>query len=176
MKISISLYINPRIFVKNNIIKIFKDVYFYYIMLFILFILCSINYATAYLGYNRTVSEAKFEHECQLIKYLQYAGFPAETHNTMICIAKYESGLNCGSKNRNMDGSTSYGLFQINSNDKCNDDISLRGHQCKQECYELYKCQLNTDIAYEMWKEDGFNAWYGYNRHREECNNYISYC
>ena len=146
-------------------------------MLPIIFILCCISYTTAYIGYNRTVSEAIFENECQIIKYLQYAGFPSETLNTMVCIAKYESAFNCGSKNKNTDGSTSYGLFQINNYHWCNDGLSSRNKQCTTyKCSELYKCHLNTNMAYDIWKEDGFHAWYGYNQHREECNDYIVDC
>jgi len=40
----------------------------------------------------------------------------------------------------------------------------------------LFDCQKNTNCAYRVWKEQGFNAWYGYQYHKSECDNYKINC
>lgn len=54
------------------------------------------------------------ESACAVAGYLRKAGFPSNTIGTMVCIAKWESSFNCGATNHNNDGSTDYGLFEIN--------------------------------------------------------------
>ena len=63
---------------------------------------------------NQTVNTNK-QSECDVAHYLEKAGFSSNQVPTMVCISKYESSFNCDATNRNTDGSTDYGLFQINS-------------------------------------------------------------
>lgn len=110
--------------------------------------------------------------ECDVAKYLRNAGFPSNTIGTMVCIAKYESSLNCDATNKNTDGSTDYGLFEINSYYWCSGDTTSKYNECGTSCQSLMDCQKNANCAYKVYKEQGFNAWYGYQYHRSECDSY----
>ncbi len=110
--------------------------------------------------------------ECNVAKYLRNAGFPSNTIGTMVCISKYESSWNCDATNKNVDGSTDYGLFEINSYYWCSGDPTSKYNECGTSCSSLMDCQRNTNCAYRVYKEQGFNAWYGYQYHKSECDNY----
>ena len=112
--------------------------------------------------------------ECDVAKYLRNAGFPSNTIGTMVCISKYESSWNCGATNKNVDGSTDYGLFEINSYYWCSGDPTSKYNECGTSCSSLMDCQKNTNCAYKVYREQGFNAWYGYQYHKSECDNYPS--
>ena len=58
---------------------------------------------------------SSYKSECQVANYLRKSGFPEYSIATMVCISKYESSFNCDATNKNTDGSTDYGLMQINS-------------------------------------------------------------
>jgi lipocalin len=90
----------------------------------------------------------------------------------MICIAKYESSFNCKATNKNVDGSTDYGLFEINSYYWCSGDASSKYNECGTSCQTLMDCQKNANCAYRVYKEQGYNAWYGYQYHKSECDSY----
>ena len=93
-----------------------------------------------------------------------------------VCISKYESSYNCDAKNTNTDGSSDYGLFQINSYYWCSGDPKSKYNECGISCSSLYNCQSNSNCAYKVWKEQGYNAWYGYKYHKSECDNYKVNC
>lgn len=114
--------------------------------------------------------------ECQVAGYLRHAGFSESTVPTMVCISKYESSFNCDATNKNVDGSTDYGLFEINSYYWCSGDPTSKYNECGTTCQSLFDCQKNTNCAYRVWKEQGFNAWYGYQYHKSECDNYKINC
>jgi len=114
--------------------------------------------------------------ECQVSSYLQKSGFPGYTLPTMVCISKYESSYNCDATNKNTDGSTDYGLMQINSYYWCSGDVSSKYNECKIACSSLYNCQYNTNCAYIVWKQQGYTAWYGYQKHKSECDSYKINC
>ena len=114
--------------------------------------------------------------ECQVSSYLQKSGFPGYTVPTMVCISKYESSFNCDAVNKNTDGSTDYGLMQINSYYWCSGDVSSKYNECKIACSSLFNCQYNTNCAYIVWKQQGYTAWYGYQKHKSECDSYTINC
>ena len=131
-------------------------------------------------GENSTIDqqdlESNYQSECQVVSYLKKAGFPSSSWGTMTCIAKYESSWNCDAKNKNVDGSTDYGLFEINSYYWCSGDPTSKYDECGTSCSSLYDCQKNTNCAYRVYKEQGYNAWYGYQYHKTECDNYQVNC
>ena len=94
----------------------------------------------------------------------------------MVCISKYESSFNCDATNKNTDGSTDYGLMQINSYYWCSGDVSSKYNECKIACSSLFNCQYNTNCAYIVWKQQGYTAWYGYKNHKSECDSYKINC
>jgi lysozyme C len=125
---------------------------------------------------NNNMLRASYQSECQIASYLRKSGFPESSIGTMICISKYESSYNCDAKNKNTDGSTDYGLMQINSYWWCSGDPVSKYNGCSVSCSSLYNCQSNTNCAYVVWKQQGYNAWYGYKNHKSECDNYKINC
>lgn len=114
--------------------------------------------------------------QCQVANYLRKSGFPESSIGTMVCISKYESSYNCDAKNTNTDASSDYGLFQINSYYWCSGDPQSKYNECAASCSSLFNCQSNSNCAYKVWKQQGYNAWYGYKSHKNECDNYKVSC
>ncbi len=102
------------------------------------------------------------EHEVAML--LRAAGFEESEVPRMVCTAKYESSFYERASHRNSNGTTDYGLFQINR-------IHLRdGGGCPSSASALFDADTNTKCALHVYKEQGINAWYGYQKHRSECN------
>jgi len=114
--------------------------------------------------------------ECNTYNYLKKAGFPQSSLATMVCISKYESSWNCKATNKNVDGSTDYGLMQINSYYWCSGDPTSKYNECGTSCSSLFDCQKNANCAYVVYRQQGYNAWYGYKNHKSECDNYKVKC
>lgn len=121
-------------------------------------------------------ASSNYQSECDVVNYLKKAGFPSNTLGTMTCISKYESSFNCDASNKNTDGSTDYGLFEINSYYWCSGDPMSKYNECGATCNSLFDCQKNTNCAYKVYKEQGYTAWYGYQYHKSECDNYVVNC
>ena len=120
--------------------------------------------------------DTNIQSECATANYLRKAGFPESSIGTMVCIAKYESGFNCDATNKNTDGSTDYGEFQINSYWWCSGDAKSKYNGCGVSCSSLFNCQSNANCAYTVWKQQGYNAWYGYQNHKSTCDTYPKPC
>ena len=104
---------------------------------------------------------SNYQTECQVASYLRKSGFPEYSVPTMVCTSKYESSYNCDATNKNTDGSTDYGLMQINSYYWCSGDPKSKYNSCGTSCSSLFNCQTNTNCAYTVWKQQGYTAWYG---------------
>jgi len=128
------------------------------------------------LNVPQTYLRSNYKSECQVASYLRNAGFSQSNLPTMVCISKYESSFNCDAKNTNTDGSSDYGLMQINSYYWCSGDPLSKYNECKIACSSLFDCQNNANCAYTVWKQQGYNAWYGYKYHKTECDNYKLNC
>ena len=127
-------------------------------------------------NYPSNMLRTNYQNECQISSYLQKSGFPGYTIPTMVCISKYESSYNCDATNKNTDSSTDYGLMQINSYYWCSGDALSKYNECKIACSSLFNCQYNTNCAYVVWKQQGYTAWYGYQKHKSECDSYKINC
>lgn len=125
---------------------------------------------------NEIYLQTNKQTECQVASYLRKAGFPENTIGTMVCISKYESSFNCDATNKNTDSSTDYGLFQINSYYWCSGDPMSKYNECHTSCSSLFNCQTNANCAYTVWRQQGYTAWYGYQYHKSECDNYKVNC
>lgn len=117
-----------------------------------------------------------YQSECQVANYLRKSGFPEYSVPTMVCTSKYESSFNCDATHKNTDGSSDYGLMQINSYYWCSGDPSSKYNSCGATCSSLLNCQSNANCAYTVWKQQGYTAWYGYKNHKSECDNYKINC
>jgi hypothetical protein len=121
-------------------------------------------------GNSATLGASLSDSACSVANYFRNAGFPESTIGTMVCIAKWESSWNCGALNHNTDGSTDYGLAQINSYYWCSGDAKSKYNSCNASCNSLLNCQANANCAHLVYKQQGFNAWYGYKAHKSECD------
>lgn len=101
----------------------------------------------------------------EIARHLRAAGFPENAVGPMVCTAKYESSYFERASNRNRNGSTDRGLFQINSIHLG----SMRG--CPSSGTALWDASTNAKCAYAIWKAQGYNAWYGFRKHATECRN-----
>ena len=135
---------------------------------------CQVGYSLDELPHN--TFRTNYQSEFQVATYLRKSGFPEYTIGTMVCISKYESSYNCDATNHNTDGSTDYGLMQINSYYWCSGDPLSKYNSCSISCSSLFNCQYNTNCAYTVWKQQGYTAWYGYKNHKTECDNFKAPC
>jgi lysozyme C len=103
--------------------------------------------------------------EGQIATLLRNAGFDEATVPKMVCTAKYESSFYERASHTNTNGTTDYGLFQINS-------IHLGSGGCAKTASAVYDPSANAHCAHVIYSEQGLNAWYGYKRHSTECNHY----
>lgn len=109
------------------------------------------------------VAEAKKFTRCDLAKELaKNKSIPKGDIKTYVCIAEGESGYNTKATNRNKNGSTDYGIFQINNNWWCKDPKKPgRPNGCKIPCSSLVDDKITDDIkcAVVIKKQQGFKAW-----------------
>ena len=95
----------------------------------------------------------------QIARIAKTAGIPEKHIPTMVSIALAESGGDIGAR-YNPEGNTgedSYGLWQINMDPRYADErLKLFGIDNKKE---LFDPVTNAKAAYEIFKQQGFNAW-----------------
>jgi hypothetical protein len=103
--------------------------------------------------------------ESEVASLLRDAGFPESSIGQMICTAKYESSFYERASHVNNNGTTDYGLFQINS-------IHLRDAGCPSTTTGMYDAAQNTKCALRVYRSQGIRAWYGYQKHKTECDAY----
>jgi lysozyme C len=103
--------------------------------------------------------------ETEAAALVRDAGFPERMVGTMLCTIKYESNFYERASNRNKNGSVDYGLFQVNS-------LHLRDPGCPRTAAALYDGATNAQCALSIYKSQGMGAWYGYGKHRTECDRY----
>ena len=86
----------------------------------------------------------------------------------MVCTAKYESSFYERASNKNRNGSVDRGLFQINSIHLG----SMRGCPSRGNAAALWDASTNAKCALAIFNAQGNRAWYGYRKHKTECDNY----
>lgn len=106
-------------------------------------------------------SSAKVFTRCQLASALARNGIPRAQIPDWVCLANAESSLNSRATNRNKNGSTDYGIFQINNGYWCSPG---RHNLCRVSCSALQSDNIGPSIkcAKQIHKSSGFNAWYGW--------------
>ena len=100
----------------------------------------------------------------QVATYLRNAGFAENTIGKMVCTAKYESSYYARATNKNKNGSMDRGLFQINS-------LHIgKTKGCPSSGESLFNPETNAKCALAIFKSQGIGAWYGYKKHKSECD------
>ncbi|XP_036384561.1 lysozyme C-like [Megalops cyprinoides] len=110
-------------------------------------------------------ASAKVFERCELARRLKQAGmdgYRGVSLGDWVCLAKWESGYNTQATNRNTDGSTDYGIFQINSRWWCNDGRIRTQNACHISCSQLLSSDIS--VAIECAKRvvrdpNGIRAW-----------------
>jgi lysozyme C len=100
----------------------------------------------------------------EIADLLRAAGIPERDVGRMVCTAKYESSFYAGAQHRNTNGTTDWGLFQIN-------DRYWLG-PCGVTRQELLDPTTNVACAAKVYEAQGMGAWYAYKAHRSECDRY----
>lgn len=103
--------------------------------------------------------------KCHLAESIkEYGNIPQNLISTFICIAEHESRLNVSLKTL-LNGTTKYGLFQIDDQSYCNTNESIK--ECDVLCEHLNDDQLNNDLecVKKIFEKEGFQYWPSYNRH-----------
>lgn len=80
-------------------------------------------------------AESKTFSECELAKLLYRTYKYDKTKvNNFVCLARAESSLDTSKTNKNSNGSTDYGLFQINNKYWCSASGYSSSNDCKVSC------------------------------------------
>uniref|UniRef100_A0A2M4A1S3 Putative lysozyme n=1 Tax=Anopheles triannulatus TaxID=58253 RepID=A0A2M4A1S3_9DIPT len=118
----------------------------------------------AILGSANVVSGKTFG-KCELAKILVANGIAKSAVPDWICLVQYESSFSSTATNKNSNGSTDYGLFQINNKFWC--DSNYGANDCNITCKSLINDDITDDIkcALLIHRRHGFNAWYGWLDH-----------
>ena len=81
------------------------------------------------------------------------------------CIAWQESSYNNAATDNDSNGTTDFGLFQINSGYWCQGP-NTQSNGCNVSCDQLYGSgsdSLNAQCAYTIYSQQGLTAWATYN-------------
>ncbi|XP_058456246.1 lysozyme-like [Malaya genurostris] len=110
--------------------------------------------------------QAKTFTECGLANLLKSKyGFSQTKTNNFVCLAKAESSLSTTATHKNSNGSTDYGLFQINNNYWCSTPgFKSAGNDCNIPCSDLLTDDITKAVkcANLIYSRQGYSAWYGW--------------
>ncbi|XP_063066626.1 lysozyme C II-like [Engraulis encrasicolus] len=116
---------------------------------------------------------------CDLARKLKAAGMDGvgTSLSGWVCLAFRESSYDTEAVNRaNSDGSTDYGIFQINNRYWCSDS-QFNGRGCGVRCTDLYNLQRSITCAKTIVREQGIHAWVGWrNGCQGDTRKYIAGC
>nr|XP_045593103.1 lysozyme C-like [Procambarus clarkii] len=134
-------------------------------------------------------SSGKVFTKCELAALLENTyHLSRDVVKNLVCIAEFESSFNTQAINRNnWDGSTDYGLLQINDRYWCSDPYNGQ-NLCKLPCTSLLDNNVSDDLKCaqiiiqerESWngKGTGYSAWVAYTTNCQYLNldQYMSQC
>ncbi|XP_059106982.1 sperm acrosome-associated protein 5 [Peromyscus eremicus] len=115
--------------------------------------------------------DAKIYERCELARKLEKAGlngFRGYTVGDWLCVAHYESGFDTSFVDRNPDGSSEYGIFQLNSAWWCNNGVTSTQNLCHMNCNDLLNNHITDDIAcakHVVSLHKSMDAWDSWSRH-----------
>ncbi|XP_040851957.1 sperm acrosome-associated protein 5-like [Ochotona curzoniae] len=129
---------------------------------FVVFILATVMISTA---------DAKIYERCELAMKLQKAGlngYRGYGIGDWLCMAHYESGYDTSFVDHNPDGSSEYGIFQLNSAWWCNNGVTPTENLCHMDCRDLLNRHILDDILCAkrvVSTQNGMRAWDSWNHH-----------
>ncbi|XP_008301771.1 lysozyme C [Stegastes partitus] len=130
------------------------------------------------------VTGAEALERCAWAKILKNSGMDGYRGISLanwVCLTRWESNFNTGAINHNTDGSTDYGIFQINSRWWCTDGKTPSANGCNIQCSALLTS--NVAVAINCAKRvvrdpQGISAWVAWrNRCRnQDLSSYLAGC
>ncbi|CAK6972529.1 lysozyme C-like [Scomber scombrus] len=118
------------------------------------------------------LSSAEVYQRCQwaqVLKNYGMDGYYGISLANWVCLTKWESTYNTQAINHNTDGSTDYGIFQINSRYWCDDGRTPgSGNACGIKCSELLTNNVGVAItcAKRVVRDpNGIRAWVAWRNH-----------
>jgi hypothetical protein len=103
----------------------------------------------------------------EVAELLRDNSIPERDVHRLVCAARYESNYYERARGApNSNGTIDYGLFQIN-----NVHVGKMSG-CPSTREGLYNAAANVKCAAAVYRAQGINAWYGYQKHRSICDAY----
>ncbi|XP_063301200.1 lysozyme C [Pelobates fuscus] len=116
-------------------------------------------------------TNGKIYDRCELAKEMKFRGldgFRGYSLPNWVCTAYYESRFNTNATNLNTDGSTDYGILQINSRWWCNNGKPPTRNACNINCDVLLKddiTQALTCAKRVVSDPNGMAAWVAWRKY-----------
>ncbi|XP_011282195.1 lysozyme C, milk isozyme [Felis catus] len=129
--------------------------------------------------------EAKIFPKCELARKLKAEGmdgFHGYSLANWVCMAEHESNFNTRAFNgKNDNGSSDYGIFQINSKWWCKNNSSPSANACNTMCSRFLDDNISDDIACAkrvVKDPNGMSAWVAWVRHcrNKDLSRYLASC
>ncbi|XP_060765145.1 lysozyme C [Neoarius graeffei] len=110
------------------------------------------------------VVSAKQYERCELARAIQQtglAGYDGISLGNWLCLAKHESNYNTDAIDHDADGSTDYGIFQINDRWWCSNGQFPSANGCGISCNELLSDNIwaAAQCAKVIVRQQGITAW-----------------
>ncbi|KAM6143234.1 sperm acrosome-associated protein 5 [Erethizon dorsatum] len=115
--------------------------------------------------------DAKIYERCELAKKLEKAGlnsYRGYSIGDWLCMAHYESGFDTSFVDHNPDGSSEYGIFQLNSAWWCDNGITPTKNFCHMDCHDLLNRHILDDIMCAkqvVSSKNSMDAWDSWSQH-----------
>ncbi|XP_056156057.1 lysozyme C-like [Lampris incognitus] len=131
------------------------------------------------------VASAKVFNRCEWARVLKrngMDGYGGYSLANWVCLTQWESSYNTAATNSNRNGSTDYGIFQINSRYWCEDHKTPRSSNgCGIQCSELLTDNVSVAIrcAKRVIRDpNGITAWVNWSRHcaNRDLSSYTAGC
>ncbi|XP_029142760.1 lysozyme C [Protobothrops mucrosquamatus] len=113
----------------------------------------------------------KIFNRCDLAAILRRWGLDGHEGYSLdnwVCLAYFASGFNTAKVTQNSDGTSEYGIFQINSRSWCADHHSTSKNLCSLSCRDLVTDEIIDDIICvkrAVAGPEGLEAWDGWRNH-----------
>ncbi|XP_028317846.1 lysozyme C-like [Gouania willdenowi] len=130
-----------------------------------------------------SVASAKVFEKCEWARVLkdnEMDGYHGVSLADWVCLSQRESDYNTTAIKRNKNGSTDYGIFQINSRYWCSDG-SPTDNMCNIECSKLLTDDVTVAIncAKRVVRDpNGIRAWVAWRNHcaNQDLRSYVAGC